>query len=80
MTQKAPLRGFLVAKAREQRYDSDMSKAVKTKEKIYPLVAPEERLLVLRKLRGMWKNRRPDPIKELAKMRREWDRKLLNLH
>lgn len=43
---------------------------------IYPLISPKERLAIWQKLQGMWKNRRPDPIKELEKMRREWDRKL----
>lgn len=28
----------------------------------------------LRRLYGMWKNRKPDPIKQLEKMRKEWER------
>jgi hypothetical protein len=36
----------------------------------------EERLKLWEQARGMWKNRKPDPIKELRKMRKEWDRKL----
>jgi hypothetical protein len=36
----------------------------------------EERLRVLNNIRGMWNNRKPDPIKELEKIRKEWDRKL----
>lgn len=27
---------------------------------------------VLKKLQGMWRDRKPDPIKELARMRKEW--------
>ena len=36
------------------------------------LLSGQERLLLLRNIRGMWKHRKPDPIKELQKMRREW--------
>lgn len=43
---------------------------------LYPLTSPEERLAALKAIRGMWKGRKPDPIKELQKMRRSWDRKL----
>jgi len=42
---------------------------------IYPLMTLRSRLLLLKNIKGIWKNRKPDPIKELAKMRREWDRK-----
>ena len=42
----------------------------------HPLIGPEERLAVWRSVQGMWKNRKPDPVKELKKMRKEWDRKL----
>ena len=41
-----------------------------------PILDGEERLAALRQIRGMWKRRKPDPIGELAKIRREWDRKL----
>ena len=41
-----------------------------------PMLDPQARLAALRQIRGMWKNRKPDPIKELKKMRKEWDRKL----
>lgn len=37
---------------------------------------PRARLAAWEQVRGMWKNRKPDPIKELAKIRREWERKL----
>jgi len=40
------------------------------------LLEREERLHVLNNIRGMWKNRKPDPIKELEKIRKGWDRKL----
>jgi len=42
------------------------------KENIYPLISPKERLLIWEKAKGMWKKRKPDPIKELEKMRKEW--------
>jgi hypothetical protein len=35
-----------------------------------------ERLEALEKIRGMWKDRVPDPIEELEEMRKEWDRDL----
>ena len=37
---------------------------------------PKKRLAALRQAFGMWKNRKPDPIKELEKMRREQRMKL----
>jgi hypothetical protein len=40
------------------------------------MLDPKARLAALRRIRGMWKNRKPDPIKELARIRKEWDRKL----
>lgn len=54
-------------------------KLTKLKEQIYPLISPRERLLAWESIAGIWKNKKPDPIKELQKMRREWDRKLPNL-
>lgn len=36
----------------------------------------EERGKIWQKARGMWKDRKPDPLKELKKMRQEWERKL----
>lgn len=44
---------------------------------VYPLIRGKDRLLIWEGLRGMWKNRKPDPIKELNKMRKGWDRKLI---
>ena len=37
----------------------------------------KERLKAFDALQGMWKHRKPDPIKELNKIRKGWDRKLL---
>jgi hypothetical protein len=46
-------------------------------EGTHPLVLNgEERGKIWAKARGMWKNRKPDPMKELNKMRKEMDRKL----
>jgi hypothetical protein len=46
-------------------------------EGIYPIVLNgEERGKIWEKARGMWKNRKPDPIKEHKKIRKELDRKL----
>jgi hypothetical protein len=40
----------------------------------HPFVTGEARLTLWRKLRGMWKDRQPNPIEELEKIRDEWDR------
>ena len=48
----------------------------KSKAPMYPLMTPRERASIWEKARGMWKHRTPDPINELKKMRKEWDRKL----
>jgi hypothetical protein len=40
------------------------------------LLNREERGKIWQQARGMWKDRKPDPIKELKKMRKEWERKL----
>lgn len=37
-------------------------------------LSTEERLEMLRGIRGMWKDRKPDPIEELEQMRKEWDK------
>ena len=48
-----------------------------TEERTNPvLLNREERGKIWQQARGMWKDRKPDPIKELKKMRKEWDRKL----
>jgi hypothetical protein len=36
----------------------------------------QERLKIWEKAEGMWEHRKPDPIKELNKIRKEMDRKL----
>jgi hypothetical protein len=51
-------------------------KTLVKKTSIYPLMNPRERLPIWEKARGMWKRRKPDPAKELKKMRKEWARKL----
>lgn len=59
-----------------------MNQRLRTKIKpaLYPLLIARDRFSVWEKVRGMWKNRKPEPIRELKKMRREWDRKLPSLH
>ena len=58
-----------------------MGNGTKTKVIIheYPLMTGRERLSIWEKAIGMWKNRKPDPIKELRKMRQEGERKLPRL-
>ena len=36
----------------------------------------QERGKVWERARGMWKDRKPDPIKELNQMRQEWEQRL----
>ena len=57
-----------------------MAKATEEKNQtyhIYPLITMRERLLLLKSIKGIWRNRKPDPIKELKKIRQEWDRKII---
>jgi hypothetical protein len=42
---------------------------------VYPLISPKERLAIWEKARGLWKRRKPDPARELKKMRQEWTRR-----
>jgi hypothetical protein len=49
------------------------------KPKVYPLITPEQRLAVWEKARGMWKHRRPDPIRELKKIRGTWPKKAASI-
>jgi len=51
-----------------------MRSDTKTKPGLYPLLRRHERLSAWEKARGIWKHRRPDPIKELKAMRKEWER------
>ncbi len=46
---------------------------------VYMPARGEERLKILRKVKGMWKNRKPDPIKELKAIRASWDRDLSSM-
>lgn len=46
------------------------------KKYIYQLITPEERLMIWERVRGIWKNRKRDPLQELKKMRKEWERKI----
>jgi hypothetical protein len=41
-----------------------------------PLLTPEKRLKLWQRFNGMWKNRTPDLVEELEKVRKEWDREL----
>lgn len=43
-------------------------------KKSYPLLNAKERISVWEKAKGMWKNRKPEPIKELRKIRKELNR------
>jgi hypothetical protein len=48
-----------------------------TTERAHPVVLHgEERGKIWEKAQGMWKHRKPDPIKEHRKIRKELDRKL----
>ncbi|MBI2484324.1 hypothetical protein HYV71_04030 [Candidatus Uhrbacteria bacterium] len=44
------------------------------KEELYPLLDQRERRHIWERARGLWKRRTPDPIRELKKMRKEWER------
>ena len=41
-----------------------------------PLPTPEERLKLWQRFKGMWQNRTPDPVEDLEKIHKEWDREL----
>jgi hypothetical protein len=36
------------------------------------LINNEERLKIWKRARGLWKKRKPDPIKELKRIREDW--------
>jgi len=40
----------------------------------FPIPSPAERLKLWQRFKGIWQNRTPDPIEELQKIRKEWDR------
>ncbi len=50
---------------------------LKQKSKIevsLPIISSTKRLLILKNLKSIWKNKKPDPIKQLEKLRKEWER------
>ncbi|MDP3948823.1 MAG: hypothetical protein Q8Q17_02650 [bacterium] len=51
-------------------------KTVQPKIDAYPILSIQERLLIWERVRGTWKNRKPNPIKELKQMRKEWENKV----
>ena len=56
---------------------SQATTEAKQKLRAVPLIKKgKERLKVWERAEGMWEHRKPDPIKELDKMRKEMDRKL----
>jgi len=53
-----------------------LRQALKQKSKHYssPLARKDgDRGRIWEEIRGMWKNRKPDPIKEWQKLRKEWE-------
>jgi len=42
--------------------------------KAQTLLTPSERMLVWQKVAGMWKKKKPNPLKTLEKIRRGWER------
>ena len=49
----------------------------KSEPRAVPLIKKGiDRLKIWEKAEGMWEHRKPDPIKELEKIRKEWDRPL----
>jgi hypothetical protein len=49
-------------------------KTTKPLSSAYQLLRGQGRLSVWEKARGMWRNRKPDPIKELQEIRKGWIR------
>ncbi len=43
---------------------------------LYPLLSQNEQRRLLMSIKGIWKNRKPDPVKELKKIRQERERML----
>jgi hypothetical protein len=63
-------------------YDEFMANLIQTKIKSLGISLPvtaRDRLLIWERARGIWRHKKGDPIRELAKMRREWNRKLPSL-
>lgn len=49
------------------------TKQVKIHRIVNPLtIGQKSRLLIWKEIKGIWKNRKPEPLKELNKIRREW--------
>ena len=38
-----------------------------------PLIDPKKRIVITKKVKGIWKERKPEPIKELNRIRKEWN-------
>ena len=49
---------------------------VKARAEVALIKKGQERLKIWERAEGMWEHRKPDPIKELNKMRKEMERKL----
>lgn len=47
------------------------SKTKTTNKNRVLLTDPKKRVSVAKKIKGIWKNRKPDPIKELQRMRED---------
>ena len=56
--------------------DTQTTLTIRQKPRLHLLATPRERRALCEKARGMWEKRRPDPIRELQKIRREWERKM----
>jgi hypothetical protein len=51
-----------------------------SQSRILPIIRGKDRLAIWEKVRGRWKKRDTDPIKELRKMRASWSKKNPHLH
>ena len=58
------------------RTETQPSPKVKARAKGALIKKGQERLKIWERAEGMWEHRKPDPIKELNKMRKEMERKL----
>jgi hypothetical protein len=47
---------------------------------LYPLISKEEKKRIWERARGIWKAKRPEPITELKKIRKEWSRRMPRIH
>ncbi len=46
-------------------------------KKLRILADPTERVLIWRKAKGLWEKKKQDPIRELKKIRKELERKII---